>query len=269
MAAVLDTPFVTGETFEQLLANAIWVTPTGGARMLLADALAAASGGTVTQVVAAAGPFLSNTTITATGTVSSSSASLTSHGLVIAQGASAVVATAAMTSGQILVGQGASADPLPKTMGGDATLNNLGQLGLVASGVTAGTYGDATHVGQFQVDARGVVLSATAVAISPLLVNKLTGTFTADGSIATQLPALANIVGASFVNTTTVAVVVGMGTTSGATDIMDATTIAASDVTPVPAASLLKLAWSANQTIFVDSLSWGGASVNATLWYLT
>lgn len=266
MAAVPDTPFVTGETFEQQLANAIWVTPTNGTRMLLSDALAAASGGTVTRVVSAAGPFLSNTTITASGTLSSSSASLTAHGILIAQGVSAVAASAALSSGQLLVGQG-GADPLPKTMAGDATLNNLGQLGLVVSGVTAGTYGDATHVGQFQVDARGIVLSATAVAIAPLLVNKLTGTFAADGSIAAQIPALANILGASFQNTTTIAVVVGMGTTSGATDIMDATTIAASDVTPVPAASLLKLAWSANQTIFVDSLAWGGASVNATLWY--
>jgi hypothetical protein len=265
MTNVPDTPFVTGETFEQQLANAIWVTPTGGIRMLLADALAAAAGGTVTEIVAASGPFLSNATITASGTVSSSSASLTSHGVVIAQGVSAVAATAALSSGQILVGQ-SGADPLPKTMGGDATINNLGQLGLVVSGVTAGTYGDATHVGQFQVDNRGIVLSASAVAISATS-NKLTGTFTANGSIATQLPALANIVAASFVNTTTIAVVVGIGTTSGATDIMDATTIAASDITPIPSSAFLKLAWLANQTIFVDSASWGGASVNVSLWY--
>jgi hypothetical protein len=37
---------------------------------------------------------------------------------------------------------------------------------LVTSGVTAGTYGDSTHVGQFTVDAKGRITSATAVAIS-------------------------------------------------------------------------------------------------------
>lgn len=263
-----DTPFLTGETFEQLLANEIWVTPTGGSRVLLADALAAAAGGSVTNVVSAAGPFLSNTTITASGTITSSSTLLTAHGVVIAQGVSAVSATAALTAGQILVGQ-SSADPLPKTMGGDATLNNLGQLGLVISGVSAGTYGDSTHVGQFQVDARGIVLSASNVAIAGGGSSKLTGTFAANGSIVTQLPALANILSASINNTTTIGVTVGIGTTSGATDIMDATSIVASDVTPIPAASLLKLAWTANQTIFVDSTSWAGASVNVTIWYAT
>jgi len=266
MTTVPDTPFVVGETFEQLLANAIWVTPTGGAQQTLADALSGASGGTVTQVVAQGGPFLSAGTITTTGTIANSASSLAAHGILIGQGTSAVAATAAMTSGQLLVGQGGSADPLPKTMGGDATLNNLGQLGLVATGVTAGTYGGTGTIGVFQVDASGRILSASNVATSAA---KLTGTFSANGSITTQLPALANIVAASFVNTTTIAVVVGMGTTSGATDIMDATTIAASDITPIPASSLLKLAWSANQTIFVDSASWGGASVNATVWYVT
>lgn len=269
MTNVPDTPFVTGESFEQLFANAIYVTPTGKSRQLLADALSAVAGGTVTQVIAAPGPFLSGVTITAAGTVTSSSASLTAHGVVIAQGVSAVAATAALTSGQILVGQG-GADPLPKTMGGDATLNNLGQLGLINSGVTAGTYGNTGSVGVFQIDARGIILSASNVAISGGGgAAKLTGTFTANGSIVTQLPAQANIVAASFTNTTTIAVVVGMGTTSGAVDIMDATTIAASDVTPIPSSALLKLAWIANQTIFVDSASWGGASVNATVWYLT
>lgn len=263
---VLDTPFVTGADFEQLLANAIYVTPTGGATQLLADALAAAAGGTVTKVVAEAGPFLTGGTITGSGTITNSGTP-TAHGILIGQGVSAVVATAAMNSGQILVGQ-SGADPLPKTMGGDATLNNLGQLGLVLSGVTAGTYGDASHVGQFQVDGRGIVLTAANVAIPASAIGKLAGTFAANGSIVTQLPALANIVAASMINTTTISVVVGMGTTSGAVDIMDATTIAASDITPIPASALLKLAFLGAQTIFVDSASWAGASVITNLWYV-
>lgn len=267
MTAVPDTPFVTGETFEQLLANEIWVTPTGGVRQLLADALAAAAGGTVTRVVATAGPFLAAADFTVSGTIASS-VNPTAHGVLIGQGVSAVSSTAAMTSGQILVGQGATSDPLPKTVGGDATLDNLGNFGLIATGVTAGTYGDTSNSAQIEIGADGRILTAVNIPISPLLTDKLTGTFTANGSIAVQLPALANIVAASVVNTSTIDVVVGLGTTSGASDIMDATTIVASDITPIPASSLLKLAWVAPQTIFADSASWGGASVNVTLWYV-
>lgn len=267
MTAVPDTPFVTGETFQQLEAADIYVTPTGGVQTTLANALRAAAGGTVTEVTVQTGPFLAGAVITVAGTVASST-NPTAHGIVIGAGPSPVNSTAAMGSGQILVGQGATSDPTPQTVGGDVTMDNLANFGLINTGVTAGTYGNSGSVGVFDVDATGRILSASNVAISPLLTDKLTGTFTANGSIVAQLPALANIVGASMVNTTTIAVVVGMGTTSGATDIMDATTIAASDVTPIPASALLKLAWLANQTIFVDSPSWGGASVNATLWYV-
>lgn len=38
--------------------------------------------------------------------------------------------------------------------------------GLSPSGVTPGTYGDATHVGQFTVDVNGIVTAATDVVIS-------------------------------------------------------------------------------------------------------
>jgi microcystin-dependent protein len=60
---------------------------------------------------------------------------LTSHGVLLGQGTSAVAATAAMTDGQILVGQ-SSADPLPKTMSGDATLSAAGALTIAANAVT-------------------------------------------------------------------------------------------------------------------------------------
>jgi hypothetical protein len=71
-----------------------------------------------------------------------------------------------MTSGQILVGQGATLDPTPQTVGGDLTCNNLGQFGLINSGVTAGTYGNSGSVAQVIVDATGRVLGASNVAIS-------------------------------------------------------------------------------------------------------
>lgn len=165
MTAALDTLFFTGPVFEQLDPKDILVTPTGKPQTTLADALGGASGGTVDEVVVQAGPFLANNTITVVGTVQNSSASLTAHGVLIAQGSSPVSASAVLTSGQLLVGQ-TGADPLPKTVSGDATLDNTGALGLVATGVTAGTYGDATHVGQFQVDAAGRLLAAAKVTIT-------------------------------------------------------------------------------------------------------
>lgn len=56
------------------------------------------------------------------------------------------------------------------TLGGDVTEGALSgsvvPLTLVASGVSPGTYGDATHVGQFTVDAKGRVTAASSVAIT-------------------------------------------------------------------------------------------------------
>ena len=46
-----------------------------------------------------------------------------------------------------------------------------GVISLANSGVTPATYGDATHVGQFAVDAQGIVTSATSVAISASAVS--------------------------------------------------------------------------------------------------
>lgn len=265
MTAVPDTPFVTGETFEQLLAPDIYVTPTGGVQTTLADALRAAAGGTVTEVTVETGPFLAGAVITVSGTVASS-VNPTAHGVVIGAGPSPVNSTAAMGSGQILVGQGATLDPTPQTVGGDVTMDNVGNFGLINSGVTAGTYGSTGSVGVFEVDATGRLLAASNVAISPLLTDKISGTFTTAGSLTSQLPALAVVVAASAVETAGTAVVMGLGTTSGGFDIMAATTIAASGITPIFSA-LLQTAFTAAQTVFVD-FSGGGASLTVTLWYV-
>ncbi len=60
---------------------------------------------------------------------------LTAHGILLGQGTSAVVATAIMTNGQLLIGQ-TGADPLPKTISGDATLAATGALTIGASAIT-------------------------------------------------------------------------------------------------------------------------------------
>jgi len=53
------------------------------------------------------------------------------------------------------------------TASGDATINTgTGAVTLAASGVSAATYGDSTHVAQIAVDAKGRVTSASSVAIS-------------------------------------------------------------------------------------------------------
>lgn len=61
--------------------------------------------------------------------------SLTAHGILLGEGTSAITPTAAMTDGQLLVGQ-SSADPLPKTMSGDATLSAAGALTIANNAVT-------------------------------------------------------------------------------------------------------------------------------------
>lgn len=49
---------------------------------------------------------------------------------------------------------------------GGGLLKSSPTIGFANSGVVAGTYGDATHVGQFTVDIHGIVSSATNVPIS-------------------------------------------------------------------------------------------------------
>lgn len=74
-------------------------------------------------------------TISSTGavTVPKVTGSFTTHGILLGQGTSAFAVTAAMTNGQLLVGQ-TSADPLPKTISGDATVAASGAV--TVTGIT-------------------------------------------------------------------------------------------------------------------------------------
>lgn len=115
------------------------------------------SGGT-TGLTSTGGPITSSGTITLAGTLvvangGTGVTTLTTHGIVLGQGTSAVHVTAAMTDGQLLVGQ-TGADPAPTTLTGDVTLASSGVTSLKTTG-TAGTYGQVTT------DAQGRVISGT------------------------------------------------------------------------------------------------------------
>lgn len=61
------------------------------------------------------------------GSVTSAGGTLTNHGVLLGKGTRDIAVTAALTDGQLLVGQ-TSADPLQKTLSGDATLAASGAL---------------------------------------------------------------------------------------------------------------------------------------------
>lgn len=97
--------------------------------------------------------------------------------------------------------------------------------------------------------------------------SKITGTFTADGSFSTQIPAGSQIVAVQFLETAGFTVSVSLGTASGGAQILAAVSVTANDILPVPDSNLLLLTWKTAQTVFIHSASWGGASINATIWY--
>jgi len=60
---------------------------------------------------------------------------LTDHGVLLGSGTGAITPTTVMTDGQLLIGQSA-ADPLPKTVSGDATLSAAGAITISNNGVS-------------------------------------------------------------------------------------------------------------------------------------
>jgi len=73
--------------------------------------------------------------------------------------------SSALTSAHIFVGNGSNV-ATDVAMSGDATISNTGALTLATANANVGTFGSATQVGQFTVDAKGRITAASNVAIA-------------------------------------------------------------------------------------------------------
>jgi len=80
-------------------------------------------------------------------------------------GTGTVTNTGTLTSGQIIIGNG-GADIKVGNLSGDVTTAGGTATTLATTGVSAATYGDASNVGQFTVNAKGLITAAANVPIT-------------------------------------------------------------------------------------------------------
>lgn len=91
---------------------------------------------------------------------------VTNHAFAIGKGPGVTGYTSLLcNSAQLAVGQTA-ASPICRTMSGDATFSAAGALTLATVNANVGTFGDATHVPQVTLDAKGRVAAASNVLIT-------------------------------------------------------------------------------------------------------
>lgn len=110
-----------------------------------------------------------------------------------------------------------------------------------------------------------VTLTLTA---EDLPVLKLSGVFTANGTLGI-IPADAMILAAMFRETAGHTVSVSLGSTVGGAEVLAATSVTANGIKPINGSVFSLQSWTADQDIFVASAAWNGASITASVWYLT
>lgn len=109
----------------------------------------------------------------------------------------------------------------------------------------------------------GVAGPAGAAGLAP----QFTGSSSANMSFSV-LPANAFILFAMIRETAGKAVSIGLGTSSGATDVLGLQTVAAGSGLMVPIGAFTTSWFGPAQPLFISSPGWGGASVNLTLVYM-
>lgn len=125
------------------------------------DLLFVANGGTGLSLGTSGGiPYFSSAQAMA------SSAALTQYGVMYGGGAGASpAAMSAGTDGQILLGKTGMASAFG-TVSADATISNTGAVTLATVNSNVGSFGDATHVGAYTVNAKGLITAASSVLIT-------------------------------------------------------------------------------------------------------
>lgn len=115
-------------------------------------------------VLSSAGFFIASAQAQNAGTV-------TNHAFVIGKGAGTTGYTSLLcASAQLAVGQ-SSADPICRTMSGDATLAASGALTLATVNSNVGTFGSATKCTAFTTNAKGLITAASETTCTPALAS--------------------------------------------------------------------------------------------------
>ncbi|NCN95866.1 MAG: hypothetical protein GW917_04040, partial [Bdellovibrionales bacterium] len=112
------------------------------------------------------------------------------------------VAGSSLTDTNIWVGNGSN-QAAAVAVSGDATLANTGALTLATSGVTAGSYGSATQVPTFTVDAKGRITASsnTTIAGTSPVGSSLTSAQMFVGNVSNQVVAVSMSGDATLANT--------------------------------------------------------------------